>query len=612
MTAREAAATKRRATRTATRTGARARARRQDTRTNVRISASGARFGLFTWTYLRQTKGGRFAGRPLGLELFQIEITSELLKVETERWRNLTVGDIENLGGLHEDRERFWRSIHEWRADVDTAGWRVYREGILGVPKKNGKSTLGSGLALYLLVADDEPGAEIYSTAAAKDQARIVFRQAREMAEASPKLLERVRIYRDAIEHPSTNSFYKVVAADADLQEGINPHAVINDEVHAQPSRDLYDTIRSATIARDQPLIFSITTAGVSLKAKDGSLTIGGDLYTRGAGRKPKVVAHKLGTETFSIVEPRADKPPGFYFRWYEVPWRNRENPAWWKRANPAPWITPVKLQDESDVERPRGIFYRYHTNIWSRVEKHWLPAGAWAKLHAPTIWIASPRQGVVITVDIGLWYDTTALVVARPGRAGEEGDASRIPVRAMVWGVHENPALPPPPAHKLLDEGPIDLDMIEDTIRKIARGGLEPEIAAQLELTGPTRVIAIGADPHKFETQLQRLDKSGFNVFRFDQGPLMTKASEALYRAATPRRNPDPTKLMLAHNGDVILQAHMENATAKDIGNGRWRLDKKSATEKMDAGVATAMNVYMCGNDDIVRTTRPSVSVLT
>lgn len=585
------------------RTGTARRQRRKDEPSGTRISASGARFGLFTWTYLRQTKGS-FARKPLGLELFQIEIMSDLLQVENEAWREITKGEVELLAGSYDDREEFWRRIHAWRTSeqAETSGWRVHREGALYIAKKNGKSTKGSGLALYLLCADGEEGAEIYSTASAKDQARIVFRQAKEMVEASPKLLERLSLYRSVIEHTSSNSLYTVLSADADVQEGINPHGVINDEVHAQPTRALYDTLRSATIARDQPLIFSISNAGISLKAKDGTLTIGGDLYTRGAGKRPKFTTITYGDETFSIIQPKRDKPRSYYFRAFEVPWRHRENPSWWKRANPASWITQAKLQEESDVERPRGIFYRYHLTIWSRVEKHWLNPAWWDGAKSKKLEL-QPRQPVVVTADIGLNYDTTAITIL----SVPTPEQPRIIVRALVFGVHDNPAAPPPPAHKLIDEGPIDLDMIEDVFRGIAKGTLEPELARILRLPAePVRVVAIGGDPHKFETQLQHLDASGFNVFRFDQGPLMTKASEQLYRSISPK-----AEHRLAHLGERVLTAHMENATAKDVGNGRWRLDKKAATEKMDCAVSCAMGVYMIGNPEIVTIRRPTFTVL-
>lgn len=579
------------------------RRRRKADPIGVRLSASGARFGLFSWTYLRQTKGAA-AKRPLGLELFEIEILSDVLRVEHEAWLELTVRDLEQLAGTHEEREAFWRRVHAWRTsdEAETSGWRIYREGAVYIAKKNGKSTMASGLALYMLVADGEEGPEVYSTASRKDQARIVGRQAREMVEASPKLLERVRLYRDAIECPSNHGLYKVVAADAPGLEGINPHFVANDEVHAQPSRELYDTLRSATIARDQPLIFSISNAGVSKKDKNGDLTIGGDLYTRGAGQKPEYTTIRLGRETFSIVKPRRDKQRSFYFRAFEVPWQHREKPAWWKRANPAPWITPAKLEEESDVERPRGIFYRYHLTIWSRVEKHWLRPGWWDKARAPKLKISTGDR-VVVTVDVGLEYDTTAIIVNRV----PDDEIGRIVTRALVFGVHDNPEAPPPPAHKLLDEGPINLDMLEETIKAIATGDLEPELRDLAGLPdGPLKIVAVGADPHKFETQLQHLDDSAFNVFRFDQGPLMTKASDALLRACSPKADE-----RLAHNGDRILETHMENATARDVGNGRWRLDKKNATEKMDAAVAEAMNVYMMGNEDIVARRRPSFSMV-
>jgi hypothetical protein len=317
VTARAAEAQRRRQRRTATPARkpadrrARARKAKPPAEPTWRISSSGARFGLFAFKYLRQTKG-RFAGKPLALEPFQVVVMSDLLQVEHELWLELTKDDA--LQALH-DPDTFWRRIEEWRANegAETAGLRVHREGLLGIPKKNGKSTMSAGLAMYLLVADGEPGAEVYSTASTREQARIVFRQAKEMAEKSPKLLDHLRIFQAVIELRKDGSFYKAVAADAGGQEGINPHGVLNDELHAQKTRELYDVLRSATIGRDQPILFSFTTAGFDLE------TIGGEQYVRGAGRKPEYTHEVEGHQTVAIVKPLADKQRSFYFRWYQA-----------------------------------------------------------------------------------------------------------------------------------------------------------------------------------------------------------------------------------------------------------------------------------------------------
>ena len=127
-------------------------------------------------------------------------------------------------------------------------GTRRFRRGYIEVPKKNGKSTLFAGLSLYLLTCDSEPGAEIYSAAVDRDQASIVFNEAANMVEGSPHLSSRLSVVRSTkriVDHRS-RSFYQALSADVPAKEGLNAHAVLIDELHAQKTRDLWDTLRYA------------------------------------------------------------------------------------------------------------------------------------------------------------------------------------------------------------------------------------------------------------------------------------------------------------------------------------------------------------------------------
>jgi len=119
-------------------------------------------------------------------------------------------------------------------------GFRQYRTVYVEVPKKQGKSELAAGVALRLLFADREPGAEIYSAAADRDQAAIVYNVAADMVRLNPKLGKRCKIVDSTkrIIHKS-GSFYRVLSADAHTKHGFNSHGVIFDELHAQPNRNL-------------------------------------------------------------------------------------------------------------------------------------------------------------------------------------------------------------------------------------------------------------------------------------------------------------------------------------------------------------------------------------
>ena len=141
-------------------------------------------------------------------------------------------------------------------------GSRRYRRAYIEIPRKNGKSTIASGIALLLLLADGEPGAEVFSAAADRAQASIVFDQAKQFVEGSPILSREVRVYRSHLAVPKTNSVYRVLSADAFTKHGLNAHGIVVDELHAQPNRELWDVLATSMGARRQPLMVAITTAG--------------------------------------------------------------------------------------------------------------------------------------------------------------------------------------------------------------------------------------------------------------------------------------------------------------------------------------------------------------
>lgn len=153
----------------------------------------------------------------------------------------------------------FIASIFGWkRAD----GTRRFRESYLEVARKNGKSTVGSGVCLEMLVLDGEAGAEVYTAATKKEQARIVFGDAQNMARKSTSLLKKVKVQQHAIMVASTLSTMKPMSSDSKTEDGLNPHCIYIDEYHAHPDDGLYSVLKSATGARSQPLLSIITTAG--------------------------------------------------------------------------------------------------------------------------------------------------------------------------------------------------------------------------------------------------------------------------------------------------------------------------------------------------------------
>ena len=143
----------------------------------------------------------------------------------------------------------------------EATGLRRFRSAYIEVARKNGKSTFVAPLGLYMTKWDDEPGAEVYSAATSRDQARIVFDAARDMVRNS-KLRNHIQAFNHSVCHESSSSSFKPLAADSDTLEGKNTHLALIDELHAHKNRRVYDVLELSCAARSQPLILVITTAG--------------------------------------------------------------------------------------------------------------------------------------------------------------------------------------------------------------------------------------------------------------------------------------------------------------------------------------------------------------
>ena len=141
-------------------------------------------------------------------------------------------------------------------------GYRKYRETLLYVARKNGKSVLLSGIALYMLIADNEPGAEVYSVASKKDQAKIIFSETYNMVRQSPDLLQVISKRKSDLYFNLTFSKFQPLGKNSDTLDGLNSSLVIIDELHSIKDRNLYEVMKQSQSARRQPLLVMITTAG--------------------------------------------------------------------------------------------------------------------------------------------------------------------------------------------------------------------------------------------------------------------------------------------------------------------------------------------------------------
>ncbi|MGF9937168.1 terminase TerL endonuclease subunit [Bacillus anthracis] len=180
----------------------------------------------FIENYCKHSKA-KWAGKPIDLELWQ------------QAFLAATFGFVHKIDGT-----------------------RKYREAFLVVARKNGKSTLSSGICLYLQVADGEGGSEVYAVATKEQQAKIVWSESKRMVKKSPALSKRIKTLVKELTADFNDSVFKPVGSDSDTLDGLNVHGASLDEIHAWKDKNLYDVIVDGTSAREQPLILMITTAG--------------------------------------------------------------------------------------------------------------------------------------------------------------------------------------------------------------------------------------------------------------------------------------------------------------------------------------------------------------
>lgn len=413
-------------------------------------------------------------------------------------------------------------------------GLRQYRRALVGLPRKNGKSALASAIALYLLLDVSEPGAEVYSCAADRDQARIVFGVARRMVELEPVLESELRVYRDVIEYPALGSIYRVLSSEAYTKEGLNVSACIFDEVHAQPNDDLWNVMSLAMGARTQPLLLGITTAGVRTQP-DGQDSLCYRLYQYGRQ-----------------IEAGEIDDPAFFFRWWSAPpeadWRDE---ATWRIANPALGDF-LHVEDFEAAVRltPEAEFRTKRLNQWVASRTPWIPAHAWDACASPGA--PAPGTPIVLGFDGSYSGDSTALV----GCTIEDGHVFVV----AAW--------------ERMDS--------DDPEWRVPIAEVESEIIAACERW---EVHEVACDPFRWQRSMEALADRGVPIVEYPTShpARMVPACAAFYDAVMDGR--------LTHDGDPRLARHVANAVLKRDAKGpRITKEHKSSSRKIDLAVAAVI----------------------
>lgn len=237
---------------------------------------------------------------------------------------------------------------------VDENGNRRFRHVYIEVPRGNGKSALSSTVGLFMLALDGEAGAEVYSAATTRDQARIVFRDAQAMARKMPAFLSRmgIEVTAQAIVQQRSSSSFKALSADGHTLDGLNIHLAVVDELHAHKSRDVHDVLESGMGKRPQSLLWEITTAGfnkhgICYEVRDYAIKV-----LVGA------VADQAATATFAIVYTidEGDDP-------YTEDALRKANPNWGVSVDPAV-VMQAAMKAQQSTQR-RTNYLTKHLNVW-------------------------------------------------------------------------------------------------------------------------------------------------------------------------------------------------------------------------------------------------------
>mgnify|MGYP000094275305 CR=1 FL=1 len=511
---------------------------------------------------LRHIKGSAWAGRPLELDLWQVVFVAAPL-----------------MG---------WR-----RAD----GSRLYRRLWLEIPRKNGKSTLAAAIQLFLLVADREPGAEVYSAASSRRQAGEVFDVAKAMVQQSPALSKRLEVLNASIVYPKTFSKYEVLSAEAGTKHGMNVHASSIDEVHVHKSRDLIETIETGTGSRTNPLTMGITTAG---------LDDPGSIYYERSTEAERVAKGELeDPELLVVMYGIADDDDPF-----AVETMRKANPGYGTS------VRPEYLEGEARKARNTparlNTYLRLHLNRRTGQVTRWLPidiydksGGRWMTVDEAELNGREAYGGLDLSSSVDL---TAAIFVVpsiekmalNPKKPKEKTSVEVLDVVIRAWTpedtLEERERTDLAPYSKWVKDGHlltcpgdvVDYDDIERELFLLA-GGI-PTGYERLAPDDPYRGVSLELGALNFDRWgskqlVNHLAEGGLEVWQMGQGFAdMSAPMKELERLLRQGR--------IRHNGNPLLRWAFASLAVRQDPAGNIKPDRDRSTGRIDPFVALVMAI--------------------
>ena len=437
-------------------------------------------------------------------------------------------------------------------------GTRRYRTSLLYIPKKNGKTQLGAGIALLMLIADNEAGAEVYSAAGDSEQAKICFDAASAMVDQNRLLKKNIKVMHGykAMKFEATQSYWKVLSAEARTKHGPNVHCLIIDELHVQRNTNLIETLSAGVIQRRQPLIIYMTTADH-------------------AGPSPCNDEYDYAKKVKNGIINDPEYLPLIYEADDETDdWTSKDV---WEKANPNLGITLPISYFRSLVnkakERPTELnkFKRLHLNIQTKTEKRWLDMKDWDvsgnKLNPDDLIGKECYAGL----DLSSTTDISAFVLYFPEHHA---------CLCRFW-------VPKQTAEKRLE---YDLWSNDDYI-EITDGNVIDYQFIRAEINRLSKIYQIkdiAYDPwNASQIAIQLADTDGLPMIEFRQGSLsLNEPSKEFEKLVLEKK--------LIHFGNPVLRWMASNVAIKEDASGNIRPVKpaKESRLKIDGIVSLVMAI--------------------
>ena len=464
--------------------------------------------------------------------------------------------------------------LSDWQSAVvaNMFGWirpdgtRRYRSSLIELPRKTGKSHLCAGLALYCLIADKENGAEVYTAAADRDQATIVFGIAKKFVELDEHLSSHCQIYRNAITVESSGSTMKALASDSRTAHGLNASAVICDELHVwtkPDARELFEALTTSQGARVQPLNIAITTAGTAEQ------TLWKEMHQYAKG----VLSGDIQDKSFL---------PEIWAAEHDDAW---DDPDVWRKVNPALGITvPIEFY-ERECEKAKALpsyanaFRRLYLNQPTESASRWLSMEAYDACEDRMTDEELEGRTCYAGLDLSSTLDLTALVLVFPRTEDEGGGYDILP---YYFVPKENMD------KRERDDGvPYTSWMRTDSI--IATDGDVVDytyIRNKInELHERYDIKEVAIDRWNATQVAVWLEQDGFDVAFFGQGyRSMSAPSKELEASIVGKR--------FRHGNHPVLKWNASVCSHEEDAAGNIKCSKKKSMERIDGIVASIMGI--------------------